>query len=123
MVKSIVDPLSGTGGVTTYYPSPSYEKKNGVVTKYYGNGVMRVGSDVYYTLGNHLGSTSVTVSSSGTKVAEMHYTPWGEVKDGNIDDLQTDRTYTGQRTYTDNFGLMYYNARCGLILITGHGAP
>ena len=26
-------------------------------------------------------------------------------------DLHTDKTYTGQRTYTDNFGLMYYNAR------------
>ena len=105
MVKSTVD------GVTTYYPSAVYEKKNGVVTKYYGNGVMRVGGDVYYTLSNHIGSTSVTVDGSGTKVAEMHYTPWGEVKDGNVTSMQTDRTYTGQRTYADNFGLMYYNAR------------
>ena len=71
---------------------------------------MRVGAAVYYTLSDHIGSTSITLNNSGTKIAEMRYKAWGEVRyeDGT---LQTDRTYTGQRSYTDDFGLMFYNAR------------
>ena len=86
MVKSTVAPLSGTGGVTTYYPSGSYEEKDGVVTKYYGDGVtrarqgMRVDDKVYYTLSDHIGSTSITVDDQGTKIAEKRYLPWGEVR-------------------------------------------
>ena len=71
---------------------------------------MRVGAAVYYTLSDHIGSTSITLNNSGSKTAEMRYKAWGEVRydDGN---LQTDRTYTGQRSYSDDFGLMFYNAR------------
>ena len=71
---------------------------------------MRVGSAVYYTLSDHIGSTSITLNNSGSKIAEMRYKAWGEVRyeSGN---LQTDRTYTGQRSYSDDFGLMFYNAR------------
>ena len=69
-----------------------------------------MGSAVYYTLSDHIGSTSITLSNTGTKVAEMRYKAWGEVRYEN-GNLQTDRTYTGQRSYTDDFGLMFYNAR------------
>jgi len=40
---------------------------------------MRQGSStVYYLLGDHLGSTSVTANNSGARVAELRYKPWGE---------------------------------------------
>ncbi len=35
---------------------------------------------------------------------------WGEVR-YQSGTLPTDKTYTGQRSFTDDFGLMYYNAR------------
>ena len=100
---------------TTVYVSPIYQIANPnttgqKVTKFYAGGAMRVGAAVYYTLSDHIGSTSITLSNTGTKIAEMRYKAWGEVRydDGT---LQTDRTYTGQRSYTDDFGLMFYNAR------------
>jgi RHS repeat-associated protein len=71
---------------------------------------MRVGtSTVYYLLVDHLGSTSLTANSSGSRVAEVHYKAWGE-------DLWTYGTtpttyrYTGQRVEA-GVGLYYYGAR------------
>ena len=104
MVKSVID------GVTTLYVNPNYQIKAGVVTKYYTGGAMRVGGVLYYTLGDHLGSTNITTNTSGTKIAEMRYKAWGEVRYSD-NDIHTDKTYTGQRTYASDFGLMYYNAR------------
>ena len=111
MVKSIMD------GVTTIIVSPIYQVKMnagnsgpGVITKYYPGGAMRVGGALYYTLSDHLGSTSLTTDANGNKIAEMRYKPWGEVR-YKYGDSQTDRTYTGQRSYSSDFGLMFYNAR------------
>ncbi len=103
MVKAVI------GGVTTVYVNPNYQIKDGVVTKYYQGGAMRVGDTLYYTLSDNLGSTSITIDPSGNKT-ETRYNPWGEVR-YQSGTLPTDRTYTGQRSYTDDFGLMYYNAR------------
>ena len=69
-----------------------------------------MGTTLYYLLSDHLGSSSVTVSDNGSFVSEMRYTAWGEVRYQN-NSMPTDRTYTGQRSYTGDFGLMYYNAR------------
>ena len=111
MVKSIMD------GVTTIIVSPIYQVKMnagnsgpGVITKYYPGGAMRVGGALYYTLSDHLGSTSLTTDANGNKIAEMRYKPWGEVR-YQTGDSHTDRTYTGQRSYSSDFGLMFYNAR------------
>jgi len=71
---------------------------------------MRVGTDLYYLLSDHLGSSSITTSANGTKLAETRYDPWGQVR-YNSGNTPTDRTYTGQRSYTNDFGLMFYNAR------------
>jgi RHS repeat-associated protein len=82
-------------------------KKNGVLT---------------YLLTDQLGSTSLAVDASGTKISEMRYKPWGEVRYAwtAVGGLPTDYTYTGQKSYmddptttttTEGFGLMYYNAR------------
>lgn len=106
---------SKINGRFTAYVSPAYQVANPnspaeSVTKYYQGGAMRVGGTVYYTLSDHIGSTSITLNNSGTKTAEMRYKAWGEVRYEN-GNLQTDRTYTGQRSYSDDFGLMFYNAR------------
>jgi RHS repeat-associated protein len=71
---------------------------------------MRVGSTLHYLLSDHLGSSSITADSSGNKIAEMRYKAWGEVR-FQSGTTPTDRTYTGQRSYVSDFGLMYYNAR------------
>jgi RHS repeat-associated protein len=101
-------------GVVTIFVSASYQVKDpagqAIVTKYYEGGAFRVGNTLYYGLGDHLGSTSVTVAANGAKFAEMRYTAWGEVR-FTSGATPTDRTYTGQRSYASDFGLMYYNAR------------
>jgi hypothetical protein len=38
-----------------------------VVTKYYPGGAFRVGGVLYYSLTDHLGSTSITIDPSGNK--------------------------------------------------------
>lgn len=74
-----------------------------------------------YLLGDHLGSTSLSVSASSGEVIETRYKPWGEVRYTTPNKtLPTRYTFTGQYSYiaddaTDlgnaGFGLMFYNAR------------
>jgi RHS repeat-associated protein len=82
---------------------------------------------VEYYLGDHLGSTSITTDSSGAKVSELRYKPFGEVRYAWTSAPVTTPsysltrfTYTGQYTHmddpttagvTEGFGLMFYNAR------------
>jgi len=73
---------------------------------------------VEYMLGDHLGSTSITTDVNGAKVSEMRYKPWGEVRYSWTSGQSTTPTYTlpkytftGQYSYTSDFGLMFYNAR------------
>ncbi len=65
---------------------------------------------LYYLLGDHLGSTSLTTNASGNVISELRYTAWGEVR-YNSGVPPTDYTYTGQYSHTADFGLMFYNAR------------
>jgi RHS repeat-associated protein len=112
--------VKGTvGGATTVYVGDDFEWTGSTSTmkKYYAIGgqrvAMQVGNSsppaVYYLLVDHLGSTSLTANSSGGRVAEVHYKPWGE-------DLWTYGTtpttyrYTGQRVEA-GIGLYFYNAR------------
>ena len=64
---------------------------------------------VTWLLGDHLGSTSLSVSESGGVLAEAKYTPWGDQRK-LAGDLPTDYGYTGQREEAA-LGLMYYVAR------------
>ena len=107
MVKAVMQ--TSTGTITTLFVSAMYQVRDGSVTKYYQGGAFRVGGVLYYGLSDHLGSSTVTVNPDGS-TAETRYTAWGEVR-YQSGSMQTDRTYTGQRTYTDDFGLMFYNAR------------
>ncbi|MCQ3938099.1 MAG: hypothetical protein DPW18_13775 [Chloroflexi bacterium] len=78
-------------------------------------------------LGVSLGSTSITIDSTGAKISELRYKSWGEVRCAWTAGVSTtpaytlsQYTFTGQYSYTDDltttevtegFGLMFYNAR------------
>ena len=111
------------GMITTYFIGAHFELTGSTVTKYYYAGAqriaMRTGSWDYnnpvtgtlnFILGDHLGSTSLTTDGAGNKVSELHYKAWGEVRyaSGNT---PTKYTFTGQFSYVNDFGLMFYNAR------------
>jgi RHS repeat-associated protein len=64
---------------------------------------------LFWLTGDHLGSTSVTANSSGTKTAELRYKAWGETRYTSGTTLTTFK-YTGQREES-SFGLYYYGAR------------
>jgi hypothetical protein len=61
------------------YVGPHYEKNvsTGQETRYYFFGAQRVAmrqaGAVYWLLGDHLRSTSLTLNSSGTKTGELRY--------------------------------------------------
>jgi RHS repeat-associated protein len=69
--------------------------------KYYYAGDQRVAmrqgsSTVYWLLGDHLGSTAITASSSGSTVGELRYKAWGETRYSS-GTTPTSFRYTGQR--------------------------
>jgi len=75
LVKKVV------GGVTTVYIGSHYEKQGGTVIKYYSFHGQRIAMNkagvVYWLAGDHLGTTSVVLNSSGNKVAEARHYPYG----------------------------------------------
>ncbi len=72
---------------------------------------MRTGSSTLnFILGDHLGSASVTTSSTGTSPKYQLYKPFGEVR-YTSSTLPTKYTFTGQYSNVSDFGLMYYGAR------------
>jgi RHS repeat-associated protein len=85
--------------------------------KYYALGGKRVALRVatnssdtlYYLHGDHLGSSSLTTSNTGTKVAELRYLPFGGMR-WESGTTPTDFRFTGQRQES-GFGLYDYNAR------------
>ena len=105
------------GGVTTYYIGNHFEWRGSTSTMtryYYADGqrvAMRVGSNApSYLLGDHLGSTSVTATSTGAKYAEQRYYPWGGTRWPDNPLTPTARRYTGQ-IEDAAIGLYFYNAR------------
>jgi RHS repeat-associated protein len=102
---------------TVYSPSDEYETKkldDGTTqnTTYYKLNDEVVakknpdGSKNYYH-NDHLGSTSILTSQTGTKVEDTAYDPWGEVKTGGE---KSKFQYTGQEKDLET-GLNYYGAR------------
>ncbi len=110
--------LATVNGATTVYIAGLFEYTGGAATSYYGGAVMRrssygSGNGVFYVLGDHLGSTSAIVDTSGSVQAQQYYYPYGANRGGAQSDL-TDKRYTGQ--YHESGlagveGLYYYNAR------------
>ena len=108
-VKSVIN-----GAETTYFVGAHYEVTGSSVTKYYFAGAQRIAMKkdgaLNFLLGDHLGSTSLVVDATGNVVSEMKYKAWGEVRYAS-GTTPTDYTYTGQYSYANDFGLLFYNAR------------
>jgi len=111
-VKSVMN--TSQSSTTTYFIGGHYEVANGVVTKYYYAGSQRVAirtnGTLNYILGDHLGSTSLTTDANGVVISEMRYKAWGETRYAS-GTTPTKYQYTGQYSYTADFGLHFYNAR------------
>ncbi len=111
--------------VTTYFVRTHYEVTGSEVTKYYYAGTQRIAmrqdGDLFFITGDHLGSTSLVTDSNGAVISEVKYKAcplrlrYGMLREGEIryssGTNPTDYTYTGQYSYTNDFGLMFYNAR------------
>jgi len=103
------------GGVTTTYIGNYFEWTGSTATmkKYYYAGGARVaerkGTTLYWLLSDHLGSTSITATSSGSKTAELRYKAWGETR-YTYGTTQTTIRYTGQREEA-SLGLYWYASR------------
>jgi len=108
------------GSLTTAYVGNYFEwtgSTSTMVKNYYAGNqrvAMRVGSALTnFLLGDHLGSTAITADSSGNKLTELRYKPWGEKRYANGTTLTTFR-FTGQRQESSlgaADGLYYYGAR------------
>jgi RHS repeat-associated protein len=74
------------------------------------------GTEVYFILTDHLGSTSLTYRTSDGQTAAQKYKPWGETRQGS-GELPTDRTFQGQRddSYINMlwFGSRWYDPALG----------
>ncbi|MBN1993307.1 MAG: hypothetical protein JW953_11460 [Anaerolineae bacterium] len=73
-------------------PSPQVTKH------YYANGqriATRVDDDLYYVLGDHLGSTSLVVDDSGAEVGHVIYDAYGQVVENTLPEGLTDWLFTG----------------------------
>jgi RHS repeat-associated protein len=105
--------VTATNGATTTYIGNYFEWKDSAGTKYYFSGsiriAMRTSAGLSYLLGDHLGSTSLTVDSSGGNPRELRYYPWGEVRFSS-GTTPTDYRFTGQMedSYTN---LYWYGSR------------
>ena len=111
LVRSVVN------GITTYYPSASYQEEGGKITKYYSFGGQKVAqrqstggsSTLSWLISDHLGSTNVTANANGSLQSEMRYAPFGETRYTN-GVTPSDYRYTGQLNQPE-LGLYYYVAR------------
>jgi RHS repeat-associated protein len=111
-VKSVMQ--TNVEAVTTYFVGNHYEVTGTQVNKYYYAGAQRIAlrkNDVLnFIMGDHLGSTSLVTDASGNVVNQTLYKAWGEERYSS-GTQQTNYTFTGQYSYTADFGLMYYGAR------------
>lgn len=106
------------GSTTSYFVGNYYEvvvtDTGTQVNKYYYAGsqrvAMRKNGTLNFIIGDHLGSTSLVTDASGTVINETKYKAWGETRYSSGNEM-TKYQYTGQYSYTNDFGLMYYGAR------------
>jgi RHS repeat-associated protein len=108
------------GAGTTYYIGNYFEvyvPNSGTTTfnKYYYFGAQRVAAKIagtlFYFQGDHLGSSSVVMTQSGTSYySRQTYFPYGAQRTTEGSALPTDYTFTGQKN-DDSAGLMFYGAR------------
>jgi RHS repeat-associated protein len=115
--ERILGVISATNVITTVYIGSYFEfviSDTQTITKsYYYAGATRVAmrenGTLYFLLSDHLGSTSLTVNSSGERVAELRYKPWGLTR-YTYGSQKTSYQFTGQKNDGD-FVLYFYQAR------------
>jgi RHS repeat-associated protein len=104
---------------TTYFIGNYYEvyvPTSGSTTfnKYYYFGAQRVAAKIantlFYLQGDHLGSSSLVMNTSGGLYTRQTYFPFGAQRTTEGSALPTDYTFTGQK-YDAATTLMYYGAR------------
>jgi RHS repeat-associated protein len=104
---------STIGATITTYIGGYFEWQGGAGKSYYFAGAqriaMRTSTGVEFLLGDHLGSTSLTVDSLGGNPRELRYYPWGGVR-YSYGTTPTDYRFTGQQE-VGYIGLYFYNSR------------
>jgi RHS repeat-associated protein len=117
--KALAQPRTKTAPHAEVMPKSAFTltRQAGQVWKsYYYAGAARIamreendeGSEVYYILTDHLGSTSITVNDAGQRTAQAWYKPWGEAREvWGV--LPTDRTFQGR--LDPGWGLKHFGAR------------
>jgi YD repeat-containing protein len=66
-------------------------------------------NELFYVLGDQIGSASLVLDDEGEVAGEMRYYPFGETRSSS-GSFPTDKLFTGQRLQTD-LGIYHYNAR------------
>jgi len=94
--------------------------------------VLREGGELYFLLGDHLGSTSVSYRVSDGQTVTQTYHAWGDIRPGPANELPTDYAFTGQRLQGETglyqMGARWYDALTGRWLsadtiVPGAGNP
>jgi YD repeat-containing protein len=108
-------------GVRTYYPGKHYDREDAssgtIVKKYYSlNGqtvavrtVLDSTDTLNWILTDHLNSTAVTAAEDGSKLAELRYSAFGEIRFSS-GTTPTEYQYTGQLN-ASYIKLSWYNSR------------
>jgi len=112
----LVKAVDSSNNITTVVVGPHYEVRNTTPRKYYYAGSVRVAmrdnGTLYFLLSDHLGSTNLTLDSSGNRLdpnAELRYKPYGDTR-YNGGGQKTNYRFTGQR-WDQGHGLYWYNSR------------
>jgi RHS repeat-associated protein len=96
-----------------------------VVTKYYYLGntrvAMRKADTLYYLLGDHLGSTTLTYNATSGERKRQLYLPYGAARRPSPSTLPTDYRFTGQRAESGlgavyDYGARFYDGALGRFL-------
>lgn len=103
-----------SGGSTTYYYGSHFERIGSTRVKYIFAGGLRIARHtttgmVHYYHQDHLGSSTVMTSASGTKVEATEYAPFGPQRDHELSTISNYK-YTGQELDPET-GLYNYGAR------------
>ena len=130
--------ITDSGGVTTtVHIGGAYEWVDGSAARsYYYQGsqrvAMREGGELYFLLGDHLGSTSGSYRVSDGQTVTQTYHAWGDIRSGPDNALPTDYAFTGQRMQGETglyqMGARWYDALTGRWLsadtiVPGAGNP
>jgi RHS repeat-associated protein len=100
------------GGATTAFVGEYYEAGSSVRKNYHAGGQLvayRDSTGLKFVFGDHLVSSTRTADISGGSAERQLYKAWGETRSAGT--VGTKYQYTGQYSYTIDFGLHFYRSR------------